>query len=101
MQLRYRPVLASVDRRHAGRGLRHHRRDAAPFPTPNAPGPAALPPPRQPPSPLPPRSGPRTDRLQRVGTALALRGAPYRNGGSDPSGFDCSGFVRYVFARTA
>lgn len=32
-----------------------------------------------------------------VGTALSLRGAPYRNGGSDPSGFDCSGFVWYVF----
>ncbi len=34
-----------------------------------------------------------------VATALMLRGAPYRNGGNDPSGFDCSGFVRYVFAR--
>jgi len=34
-----------------------------------------------------------------VGTALSLRGAPYRNGGSDPSGFDCSGFVSYVFAQ--
>lgn len=30
-------------------------------------------------------------------TALSLRGAPYRNGGVDPSGFDCSGFVKYVF----
>lgn len=31
--------------------------------------------------------------------ALSYRGAPYRNGGSDPSGFDCSGFVQWVFAQ--
>jgi cell wall-associated NlpC family hydrolase len=29
--------------------------------------------------------------------ARSLAGAPYRNGGADPSGFDCSGFVAYVF----
>ena len=34
-----------------------------------------------------------------VQTALMLRGAPYRNGGTDPSGFDCSGFVQWVFAQ--
>ena len=34
------------------------------------------------------------------GTALSLRGAPYRNGGIDPvSGFDCSGFVQYVYQQ--
>ena len=34
-----------------------------------------------------------------VSLALSLRGIPYRNGGSDLTGFDCSGFVQWVFAQ--
>ena len=39
------------------------------------------------------------DSYALVGTALSFRGVPYRNGGSDPQGFDCSGFTQYVFAQ--
>jgi peptidoglycan DL-endopeptidase LytE len=34
-----------------------------------------------------------------AGTALGLRGAPYRNGGSDLRGFDCSGLIEYVYSQ--
>jgi NlpC/P60 family protein len=34
-----------------------------------------------------------------IAMALSYLGTPYRNGGSDPSGFDCSGFVQWVFAQ--
>jgi cell wall-associated NlpC family hydrolase len=39
------------------------------------------------------------DSYALVGAALSLRGTPYKNGGSDPQGFDCSGFTQYVFSQ--
>jgi cell wall-associated NlpC family hydrolase len=50
-------------------------------------------------TPPPLASGAAVDTYSLVGTALQLRGTPYRNGGGDPSGFDCSGFTQYVFAQ--
>jgi cell wall-associated NlpC family hydrolase len=41
---------------------------------------------------------PEASRLIR--TAIALEGTPYRFGGDSPAGgFDCSGFVQYVFSQ--
>ena len=34
-----------------------------------------------------------------VAIALHYLGTPYRWGGASPSGFDCSGFVMYVYSR--
>jgi len=50
------------------------------------------------PTPLPPRAvGPAERTL--IDTALSFRGTAYRNGGSDPKGFDCSGFTQWVYSR--
>jgi cell wall-associated NlpC family hydrolase len=44
-------------------------------------------------------SGHRYDGRAVADFALAFRGVPYRIGGADPEGFDCSGLVQYVFAQ--
>ena len=76
---------------------------ATPRPFPGA----SLPPRRAPLPGVPPRSGVPAEpdsagitvQPAVISLALALRGTPYLNGGSDPTGFDCSGFVQWVFAQ--
>jgi cell wall-associated NlpC family hydrolase len=84
-----------------------------PFPTPggSARGPAPPAPAATPADPAAPAADPGAstppvrstkagfDGYALVGTALSLRGVPYRDGGTDPHGFDCSGFTQYVFSQ--
>ncbi|HET9833034.1 MAG TPA: C40 family peptidase [Vicinamibacterales bacterium] len=63
-----------------------------PFPTPSAPEPAPV-------APVPPPRAAMPQDQALIATALSFRGTPYRNGGSDPTGFDCSGFTQWVFAQ--
>ena len=72
-----------------------------PFPMPSGAGENPIVQTAEPPPPAPlsaPRSAAPEDRSL-IATALSFRGTPYRNGGSDPTGFDCSGFIQYVFAQ--
>ena len=48
---------------------------------------------------LAPPAEPEAKGRELVGVARSLIGAPYVNGGTTPEGFDCSGFVRYVFGQ--
>jgi peptidoglycan DL-endopeptidase CwlO len=79
-----------------GAATAHRAPSDAPAP-PAAPDASANPAAAVPPSPLKPVSG--IDSYALVGAALSLRGTPYRNGGTDPTGFDCSGFTQYVFSQ--
>lgn len=64
-----------------------------PFPGANVPA-------VSPEEPPPPSAGATLPSAGLIATALALRGIPYLNGGVEPTrGFDCSGFVQWVFAQ--
>jgi cell wall-associated NlpC family hydrolase len=70
-----------------------------PFPVPGGKSSEAPSPPSDRGSTPPPAVG-HADGYAIAGTALSLRGVRYHNGGADPgAGFDCSGFVQFVFAQ--
>jgi cell wall-associated NlpC family hydrolase len=70
-----------------------------PFPTP-PPAAEGLPQPEAPDAPAPPDAPfAHHDGYAIASAALRLQGVPYRAGGSDLRGFDCSGLVQYVLAQ--
>jgi len=46
-----------------------------------------------------PAARPSAAQARVVATALKYVGAPYARGGTSPSGFDCSGFVMFVYGK--
>jgi cell wall-associated NlpC family hydrolase len=71
-----------------------------PFPVPGGSTPVAPPVAAPPIAAQPAPSAPPQQNGTLIDTALAFRGTPYRNGGTDPAGFDCSGFTQWVFAQS-